>query len=128
MKKLLVTSAALVAIVGMALAGEKPSAEHVQWMKNLGAQNGAIRKGVDVDKNATAMIAEMKGVSKFWAGRMSNVAAKSSVDVTAGAEAVLKAAGNTPGIQAGLKIIGSGCKGCHDAHREKISDTESLIK
>jgi len=27
-----------------------------------------------------------------------------------------------------MKMIGAGCKGCHDVHREKISDTENLIK
>ena len=129
MKKLLITSAALVATMGLAFAaGEKPSAEHVQWMKNLGAQNGAIRKSVDVDKNATAMIADMKAVSKFWAGRTSDVAAKSTANITAGAEMILKAAGGAAGVQAGMKMIGSGCKGCHDVHREKVSDTENLIK
>ena len=131
MKKLLVTSAALVALMGVALAaGEKPSSEHVQWMKHLGAQNGAIRKGVDVEKNANAMVDEMKGVTAFWKGRSSDVAAKASADVAAGAQAVAKAAAasDTAGIQAGSKMIGAGCKGCHDAHREKISDTENLIK
>lgn len=131
MKKLLVTSAALVALMGVALgAGEKPSAEHVQWMKHLGAANGAIRKGVDVEKNANAVVEEMKGVSKFWMGRTSDVAAKANADVTAGAQAVAKAAAASDdmGIKAGMKMIGAGCKGCHDVHREKISDTENLIK
>ena len=131
MKKFLVTSAALVALLGVALAaGEKPSDEHVQWMKHLGAQSGAIRKGVDVEKNAQGIIDEMKSVSKFWGGRTSDVAAKANSNVTAGAEAVLKAAAasDTAGVQAGMKMIGAGCKGCHDVHREKISDTENLIK
>jgi len=130
-KKLFITSAALVATMGLALAaGEKPSAEHVQWMKNLGAANGAIRKSVDVEKNANAIVQEMKAVSKFWAGRTSDVAAKANANVTSGAEAVAKAAAasDTAGIQAGMKMIGAGCKGCHDVHREKISDTENLIK
>ena len=131
MNKLLVTSAALVALMGIALgAGEKPSAEHVQWMKHLGATSGAIRKGVDVEKNAYALAEEMKAVTTFWKGRTSDVAAKANADVLAGAQAVAKAAAasDTAGIQAGSKLIGAGCKSCHDVHREKISDTESLIK
>jgi cytochrome c556 len=130
-KKLLITSAALVAVMGVAMAaGEKPPAEHVQWMKHLGAQNGAIRKGVDVEKNANAIVEEMKGVTTFWKGRTSDVAAKANADVIAGAQAVAKAAAasDTAGIAAGSKMIGAGCKGCHDVHREKISDTENLIK
>ena len=104
MKKLLVTSAALLALLGVAMgAGEKPPADHVQWMKHLGAANGAIRKGVDVEKNANAMVEEMKGVTTF-------------------------AASDAAGVSAGMKMIGAGCKGCHDVHREKISDTENLIK
>lgn len=131
MKKLLVTSAALVALMGVALgAGEKPPAEHVEWMKHVGAANGAIRKGVDVEKNANMIVEEMKGVAKFWQGRTSDVAAKANADVTAGAQAVAKAAAASDdmGIKAGMKMIGAGCKGCHDVHREKISDTENLIK
>jgi len=130
-KKLLVTSAALLALMGVAMgAGEKPPAEHVQWMKHIGAQNGAIRKGVDVEKNANAMVEEMKAVTTFWKGRHSDVAAKANSDVTNGAQAVAKAAAasDTAGVQAGMKMIGAGCKGCHDVHREKISDTENLIK
>ena len=130
MKKLLITSAALVAVIGMAMASEKPSADHVLWMKHLGAQNGAIRKGVDVEKNANALVEEMKGVSAFWKGRTSDVAAKTSADVVAGGQAVAKAAAasDAAGVAAGMKMIGAGCKGCHDVHREKISDTENLIK
>jgi len=129
-KKLLVTAAALAALLGAAMAAEKPSDEHVQWMKHLGAQSGAIRKGVDVEKNANALVAEMKAVSAFWAGRNSEAATKAAASVTSGGEAVAKAAAasDTMGVQAGMKMIGAGCKGCHDVHREKISDTENLIK
>lgn len=129
MKKLLVTSAGLVSLLGLAMAAEKPSAEHVQWMKHIGAQNGAIRKGVDVEKNANAMAEEMKAVTNYWKGK-SEAADKSCKDITAGANAVAKAAAasDTAGVQAGMKMIGGGCKACHDVHREKVSDTEYLIK
>ena len=116
--------------MGVAVASEKPSAEHVQWMKNVGANFGAIRKGVDVEKNANAMAEEMKAISAFWKGRTSEVAMKSSGDITTAAMAVAKAAAasDAPGVAGGIKGIGAGCKGCHDVHREKVSETESLIK
>ena len=130
MKKLLFTSAALVALMGVAVAGEKPPAEHVQWMKNIGANFGAIRKGVDVEKNANAMAEEMKAIGGFWKGRTSDVAMKSCGDTRNAALAVAKAAAasDAAGVAAGVKGIGAGCKGCHDVHREKVSETESLIK
>jgi hypothetical protein len=31
-------------------------------------------------------------------------------------------------LAAAMKGIGSGCKGCHDGHRVKLSDTENEIK
>ena len=52
MKKLILTFAGLFLAAAICPASEVPSAEHVKWMKDLGAQNGAIRKGVDVAKNA----------------------------------------------------------------------------
>ena len=52
MNKSLLISTALVAVLGIGFAGEKPPADHVQWMKNIGANFGAIRKGVEVEKNA----------------------------------------------------------------------------
>ena len=52
MKTLKLTFAGLLLAACVAMAGEKPSADHIKWMKDLAAQNGAIRKGVDVEKNA----------------------------------------------------------------------------
>lgn len=110
------------------VASETPTPEHIKWMKDLGAQMGAIRKGADVAKNAADMEATMKHVSKFWNARHSEAATKASKNVSEGAAAVAKAGDNKEAQMAGMKLIGSGCKGCHDAHREKISDTESKIK
>jgi len=38
------------------------------------------------------------------------------------------AASDKEGVAAGMKMIGAGCKGCYDAHREKVSDTVYKIK
>jgi cytochrome c556 len=114
----------------MAIAAEDAPPEHQQWMKDLGSQMGALRKGVDVEKNASSMQETMKHVEMWWAKRTSDVAGKSSKDTTDGAAAVVQAAkaGDKAGISAGMKMIGAGCKGCHDVHREKVSDTVYKIK
>jgi cytochrome c556 len=119
---------AVAALAGIAIAAEDAPPEHKQWMKDLGSQNGALRKGVDVEKNAAAMQETMKHVHAFWQKRNSEVGVKTSNDTVAGAEQIAKANGDKAAISAGMKMVGAGCKGCHDVHREKISDTEYKIK
>ncbi len=128
MKALKFTFAGLFLAAAVLSAGEKPSAEHVKWMKDLAAQNGAIRKGVDVEKNAKDMQATLKQVGAFWKTRNSEVASKSCGQSFKGAAALLEAGGDKDKQMAAMKMIGGGCKGCHDAHRVKISDTENEIK
>jgi len=118
------------AAASLCLASEVPPPEHVKIMKDLGGQMGAIRKGVDVEKNASAMVAACEQTAEWWKKRNSDVANKAASDAVAGAKALLEAAkaGNQQGVMAGMKMTGAGCKGCHDQHREKISDTEYKIK
>jgi len=130
MKRLVTLMAGFVLALTGALGAEDPPADHVQWMKSLGGQMGAIRKGADVEKNAKDMQATLKQVSAFWKQRNSGVASKSCGESYKGAAAVAKAAAasDAEGITAGMKMVGAGCKGCHDAHREKVSDTVYHIK
>lgn len=128
MRILSLTFAGLMLAAITSPAAEKPPADHVKWMKDLGAQMGAIRKGSDVAKNATDMQATLKLVGAFWRTRSSDIAMKSCGESFKGAAAVAKAGDDKEALAAGMKMIGAGCKGCHDAHREKISDTENLIK
>jgi len=120
----------LVLSFGVVSASEDAPPDHKQWMKDLGAAMGQIRKGVDVEQNASKMAAIMPNVKTFWAKRTSDVAAKSCDDSANGATQAAAAAkaGDQQGVSAGMKIVGAGCKSCHDAHREKISDTEYKIK
>ncbi len=128
MKSLKLTFAGLLLAACVAMAGEKPSADHIKWMKDLAAQNGAIRKGVDVKKNAEDMQATLKLVGAFWKTRNSEVASKSCGQSFKGAAALVAAGDDKEKAAAAMKMIGGGCKGCHDAHRVKISDTENEIK
>ena len=114
----------------VATGSEDAPPEHQKWMKDLGSQMGAMRKGVDVEKNANDMQATMKDVTEFWKKRNSEIGLKTSHDTTSGAIALAKAAqgGDKEAMSAASKMVGAGCKGCHDAHREKISDTVYKIK
>jgi cytochrome c556 len=115
---------------GVAIGAEEAPPEHQKWMKDLGNQMGGLRKGVDVEKNATEMQAVMKDVTAFWSKRTSDVAVKTSNETVAGAAEVAKAAqsGDKAALSAGMKLIGAGCKGCHDVHREKIAENVYKIK
>jgi cytochrome c556 len=119
---------AVAAFAGIAIAAEDAPPEHIQWMKDLNDQNGAIRKGVDVEKNAAAMLATMKHVQEFWTKRNSEIAAKASNDTIQGASQVAKANGDKEAMTAAMKLVGAGCRGCHTQHREKVSETLSKIK
>jgi cytochrome c556 len=115
---------------GIATGAEDAPPEHQKWMKDLGNQMGALRKGVEVEKNAADMQTIMKDVTEFWSKRASEVGVKSSNDTVAGAAEVVKAAqaGDKTALSAGMKMIGAGCKACHDVHREKVSETVYRIK
>lgn len=122
------TAAVLTAMPSL-FAVEDPSPQHVQWMKEQGELSGKIRKGVDLEASAKRMAALYKEVEGFWAKR-SAVGASSTKEGHAAALALAKAAaGNDQaGVAAASKQLGGTCRSCHDAHREKISDTEYKIR
>ena len=117
-------------LVGAAFASEDAPADHKKWMKDLGAQMGAMRKNVDVEKNATEMQAVLKQVGAFWKARSSEDGMKAYKESFQAATQIAKAAqaSDKEAQTAGMKMLGAGCKGCHDAHREKVSETEYKIK
>lgn len=129
-KTIIIFALAGAAFIGVAVASEEAPQQHKQWMKDLGNQMGAMRKGVDVEKNAAAMEAIMKEVDLWWRARNSDIANKGSKDSIEGAAMVAKAAqtGDKAGISAGMKLVAAGCKGCHDNHREKVSENVYKIK
>ncbi len=130
MRKNLVLVGGMMLALTLAWGAEDSPPEHVKLMKELGRQNGAIRKGADVEKNATEMQATAKQLAAFWKTRNSEVAMKSSYENLKGAEAVAVAskANNAEGVAAGMKMIGGSCKSCHDAHREKVGPDQYKIK
>jgi len=122
--------ACVIATFTLALASEDAPPAHVKVMKDLGASVGNLRKNIEVEKNANAILTAMTEVDTFWKARNSATADKSCNDTREGAMAIVKAAqaSDQAGVSAGMKQMGAGCKACHDAHREKISETVYKIK
>jgi cytochrome c556 len=122
-KVLRIIIAGAVLMSGAAFASEDPPPEHVQLMKDLGKQMGDMRKGINFEQSANDMAETLKKVGAFWKARQSDVAMKSCGATRRGALAAAKAAAanDKQGMADAGKAIGAGCKGCHDAHREKLT-------
>ena len=120
------------ALMGGFLLAESidPPQNHINWMKSVAKANGMIKKGEDVENNAKGVAETFTKVGRFYKKRGLEVGVKTSDDAVTAANAIAKAAAasDKEGISAGMKALGGSCKGCHDVHREKISDTENKIK
>ena len=131
MKKPLAGMFSLALMGGFLLAESiDPPENHVNWMKSAAKANGAIKKGEDVENNAKSIAETFGKVGRFYSKRSLPTGVKTSEEAVTAANAIAKAAAdnNKEGISAGMKALGASCKGCHDVHREKISDTENKIK
>lgn len=130
MKLLKIVLATSLFVAGIAVCAEDPPPEHAKMMKDLGKYQGALRKGENVEQNANDLAKVMPEVAKFWRTRNSDIAMKSCKEARDGAMAIAKAAAanDKAGVSAGMKMMGAGCKGCHDQHREKVGENEYKIK
>lgn len=124
----LVFALALCAVPVM-MAAEDPSPQHVKWMKDTEDLQHKIRDGQDVAANAKKLAALYKEIDGFWSKR-SEVGGKTAKDVIAGATALAAAAeaNDAAGVASARKSIGGACRGCHDTHREKVSDGVYKVK
>jgi len=110
-------------------AAEDPSPQHVKWMKETEDLQHKIRDGQDVAGSAKKLAALYKDIESYW-GKRSEVGAKTTKEVQAGAMALASAAAanDAAGVASARKTIGGACRGCHDQHREKVSDGVYKIK
>lgn len=124
----LVFTLALCAVPAV-FAAEDPSPQHVKWMKETEDLQHKIRDGQDVAGSAKRLAALYKDIEAYWSKR-SEVGAKTTKEVQAGAMALAAAAtaNDAAGVASARKSIGGGCRGCHDQHREKVSDGVYKIK
>lgn len=111
------------------LGAEDPPEAHVKLMKEIGKLSGNLRKGIDVEASASKIAALGPDVDKFWAKR-SETGAKTTKDMIAAATALAAAAksNDSAAVAEASKQLGGSCKGCHDAHREKVSEGVYKIK
>ena len=97
------------------------------WMKAAGGGMGALKKSLDAKNNADAAQAALKlegvfeKVERYCAGKSVD-AAKFAQSAKSAAKEIATAAeaGNTDGANSGFGKLGASCKGCHEAHREKV--------
>lgn len=97
------------------------------WMKAAGAGTGAIKKSLDAKNNAEAAEAAHKlegvfeKVEQYCTGK-SDDAAKFAGSAKSAAKEIAAAAhaGNSDAANAAFGKLGASCKGCHEAHREKV--------
>jgi mono/diheme cytochrome c family protein len=131
MKKGLMVLTFVLLVAFLSLAEEiVPPQDHIDWMKKAGDAMGNLRKGVNVEEQGKIIADTFPHVEKWYAAKHLDTGVKTSKEAAAAGTAIAKAAaaGDKEGISAGMKMVGASCKGCHDVHRLKISDTENKIK
>lgn len=124
------------AVLGCSLMAAISEEQLSTKMKAVGKNMGALRKGMeggsmpDVAKAAEGIASHLKGTDAFWADRKMPDAVKFTTDNVAAAEALAAAAGknDVAAAKAAMGKVGAACKGCHEAHREKIGENQYKIK
>ena len=106
------------------------------WMKSVPGAVGGIRKNLEA-KTLDAVVGDAKKLedvfgqsAEFWTKKGGADAAGWSKDaqVAAAKVASAAAAGDADGAAAAFKTVTGSCKGCHEAHREKLADGSYKIK
>ena len=133
MKNLLVL--ALLALGSSALFADNHEAFEAA-MKKAGKTMGPLKKALDVNNFADAKpgaqsLVEIYDITeKFWKERKADDAIQSSMTGKAAAAALLAAvaAEKSDDARAAFGKLAGTCKGCHEAHREKLEDGKYKIK
>jgi len=115
------------------LAEENP--EFVNWMKTTKTACDDLKKMEQKTGQQAARRAERIGTTYesmigFWRQRNAGDAVKASEEGKANALLLATAAyeNNAEKAKSAFEAINNGCKGCHDAHREKIGEGKYRIK
>jgi cytochrome c556 len=124
MMKTVVLPAILAMGLGICLWAQSDE-DYKGWMKDIGATNGKIRKGVaakqmdGVATDATHLAEIYANLSKFWEARKADdaVTIAKSGETAANAIADAAKAGDEAKVQASMMTVGGTCNGCHMAHR-----------
>ena len=105
-------------------------------MKQVGATMGKLKKGLDgkmlheAAGDAEKMQALLKDAEAIFAGMKMADAVEMAKSAESAAGDIVSAGhgGNAEGATAAFGKLGGTCKGCHDAHREKLQDGSYKLK
>ncbi|MDX1982505.1 MAG: cytochrome c [Bryobacteraceae bacterium] len=127
---------ALLGVISISLGLALDEKELHTKMKAAGDHMGGLRKGMqagnmeEVAKHSEGISGALRGTGAFWRERKMDDAVKFTRDGMAAARELTAAAkaGKADEAKAASAKLGGSCKGCHEAHREKLPDGTYKIK
>ncbi len=133
-KTIVLMAVSALAALPCALSAQEHGLEDT--MKQVGATMGKLKKGLDgkmlhdVAGDAEKMQALMKDAEQFFAHNNLADAVQMAKDAQSAAGTLVTAGhgNNAEAAGAAFSKLGGSCKGCHDAHREKLADGTYKMK
>ena len=126
-----IVATALAAQAGqMAKMAITSAADYSTTMKDVNAQNGALRKAItsaseaDVTAAAAKLETDFKNVQAYWEAKKVDDATTFAKNAVAAAQTISKAAAahDMAAASAALPTLAAQCMGCHMAHRNRLPD------
>jgi hypothetical protein len=110
--------------------------DYSKAMKEVGAQNGALRKAIassseaDVTAAATKLEATFKDVQAYWENKKVEDATTAAKNAVAASQAISKAnaAHDMAAATTASQTLAAQCMSCHTAHRERLPDGTFKMK
>jgi hypothetical protein len=117
----------------MAISSEE---DYSKAMKEVGAQNGVLRKATtsaseaDVAASAAKLETIFKDVQAYWENKKVEDATTAAKNAVAASQAISKAAAahDMPAATAASQTLAAQCMTCHTAHRERLPDGSFKMK
>jgi cytochrome c556 len=139
----IVATASLAAQAPVAKVAISSDEDYSKVMKEVGAQNSALRKATATPSQAGAMPSDadaaaaaakletlFKDVQAYWEAKKVEDATAAAKNAVAASQAIQKAAAahEMPAIAAASQTLGAQCMACHTAHRERQPDGSFKMK
>ena len=133
----IVATASLAAQAGqMAKMAITSADDYSTTMKDVNAQNGALRKAItsaseaDVTASAAKLETDFKDVQAYWEGKKVDDATTAAKNAVAASQAISKAAAahDMPAATAASTTLAAQCTACHMAHRDRLPDGSFQMK
>jgi cytochrome c556 len=132
----IVATATLAAQAPMAKTSISSEDDYSKAMKEVGAQNNALRKAIqtpseaDVAASAAKLETIFKDVQAYWENKKVDDAATAAKNAVAATQAISKAAAahDMAAATAASTTLGQQCMTCHTAHRERQPDGSFKMK